>query len=283
MQSTLPWHIGCIDAHLAPIDRLLMRLECAVAGDTLRTLASVSGCLESFWASVSRSFETNHIQHAAAQLRRSTDMIPQPGTDHMLWLSSNGYCREDIRQIRYVVEAFHGLEPVFAILASLASRWLSQAYFDTPIGNICSLCHSQTIPPSYLGAIEFLNDSDDLSCVDHLAARHGKPVAAFFKALAVWPGYAYMASMDVTAIECFAETAWNIRLEAEDLASRIPMKPSQHPPWIDADAMRRSMTRCSVISSEVIAVTASLRNGFTLGEENERERRGARGGGGRAR
>ena len=249
----------------------------------MRTLASTPGCLESFWASVSRSFDTNHVQHAATQLRHSTDRIPQPETDHMSWLSSNGYGREDIRQIRYVVEVFHGLEPLFAILASLASRWLSKAYFDTPIGDVCFLCHSQTIHPSYLGAIEFLNDCHDLSCVDRLAAKHGKPLPAFYKALAVWPDYAYMACGEISTMQQFAETAWDIRMEAEALASRIPIKPSEHPPWLDADAMRRSMSRCSAISAEVIAVTTALRTGFTFSEESERERRGARGGNGRAR
>ncbi|MCE5314520.1 MAG: hypothetical protein ABFD49_08605 [Armatimonadota bacterium] len=270
MRSALPCHIGYIG------------LGSAIACDALRALASVAGCAESFWASVSRSYDTGHIHHAAAQLRRNAHLCIHSATDYMSWLADKGYCREDIRQIRYVVEVFCGLEPVFAIVTSLVNRWLSEAYFDASVRTAYSSSYSCASAPFYSGDIRFLNECDDLACVESLSGRHGEPVHAFFRALAVWPEFARTACGEVSGMERFYDASRNIRQEVEALSAGVPMRPCERPSDINTDALRLIISRCGIVSADVITAAAILRNGFIFGEESQRNACGMREGGDRA-
>jgi hypothetical protein len=164
------------------------------------------------------------------------------------------------------------MEPVFAILASLAIRWLAGEHFDVPAR---PTGHSQSISPFCSDSIESLKETDDLSCVESIAGKHGKPVHAFFRALSVWPEYARIACCEISGMEGFVETWGNTLQEAERLASRIPMWPSECPPWVNVESMRNSIITCSEMSAEVITAATALRNGFIVGEIRRRERRGA--------
>jgi hypothetical protein len=176
----IPWHIGRMDANPAVIDMLLRRIGSVFAGDILHTLASHRGCLELFCQSIRHALDTNHIHYAASQLRNSIELRLAPCPDHLSYLAAK-YSREQARQIKYVVEVFYKLEPVFAILTALARRWITRQYGgDTPVD----------LPdmdiPMCLGKIDFLDESHSAG------AQH-----SFYRALAKWPDYAVMVKDNI--------------------------------------------------------------------------------------
>ncbi|MEN6355670.1 MAG: hypothetical protein ABFD83_01150 [Armatimonadota bacterium] len=252
-----PWHIGRIDASPAVLDVVTRRIGSSFAGDILRILASHKGCLESFWQSISLSFETNHIQYAAARLRNGIDMGISPCADHLSYLAGR-YSREQARQIKYVVEVFYVLEPVFAILATLAQRWIARQFcFDTPASDHVSHCDDSDIPMC-LGEIDFQS----------IEAPH-----LFYSALAKWPDYAAMVRNEIENTCDFAEHASLAVREAQSLSEDITLSAPESAYCIDKGVMTRSIEQSSEMSAKVMVTATMLRKGFLIHEGGEREKR----------
>jgi hypothetical protein len=103
------------------------------------------------------------ILAAAERLRRQVLLLARKSVrlpDHLAWLDDHGFSREDSRQIRYVVEVFHNIEPLSAVLLALGVR-----------------------PGGWWLRIPIALVEDDGSPSTH----------PFFRALAVWPEYSAMA------------------------------------------------------------------------------------------
>ncbi|MCE5323486.1 hypothetical protein LLG46_09265 [bacterium] len=256
----MPWQIGRVDANFAILDIILRRVGSAFAGDILHILASRKGCLESFLRSIHYSLDTNHIHCAAAQLCKSIEMSLLPCPNNLSYLA-NKYSREQARQIKYVVEVFYTFEPIFAILAALAQRWIARQYSaNMPVDAHIDSSSNMDVPLC-LSKIDLPNKSYS-ACTSPL----------LYSALAKWPDYAALVTKEIGNVHGFVEKTQYAMYRAEFLSESIDLSASESRLRINDHEAERSIRRCSEMSADTIVVATMLRNGFIVGEKSERDK-----------
>lgn len=257
----MPWYIGHMDANPAVLDVILRKIGSGFAGDILRILASYKGCLESFWQSINHALETSHIQYAAFQLRHSLEIGHLHCSSHLLNLEDR-YSREQIRQIKYVFEVFYTFEPVYAILAALAQRWIDgKRSGNTPAAGRIKYWPDINMPICP-GKIDFA-DVNDNSGTQHL----------LYKALSKWPEYAAMVRKEIDNSRDAAERIRFAMYEAHALSADINIMPSDCFLPIDDVELEKSIHTCGQESACAIVTAIMLRKGLIMHEESEREKR----------
>lgn len=252
------------------ISRLCPQINDTIAGGIIDLLASKPGCLQSFWSSIEPSFTSCHVHTSAKELRYAAaievkEKIHFP--NHLYWLYENNYKREDIRRIRYVIEAFSNAEPMFAILAALALKWLKRLHLQTDIAH-CECDYSGT-RPTFIAPISLAIKPDANPSVVSKAQVH-----KFYKALSVWPGYA-ASVLDDPALytDTFMDSVIWLMRELRQLADNIPMRLCDSVDVTDEDELVSSIHQCIAASCEVILISNSLRRAFIKAEVGGRVKR----------
>lgn len=88
-------------------------------------LGVVPGLLAGFIAYIEPLLGSRDFASAVSAVRRSAESAAWYAvslTNHLRWLSENGFSREDTRQIRYLTEVLHTEEPAYALIAALTLR-----------------------------------------------------------------------------------------------------------------------------------------------------------------
>ncbi len=273
MRRISPLEIDCTSsaALLADIHR---RIGSNVESELLRALASVPGQLEAFWAAVEPAVNCCVLRTAAHSVRSEATRSASRSVhlpDQLAWLSEGGFTREDTRQLRYIVEAFHNLEPVFAVLAVLAREWLRDSGFGVDLGGSeCQLSPG----PIFTGAILFPGDSSQIwRLFPEPDAPHTQP-HPFYKALSTWPRYLEKVVSDLSNPACSVQFDGAVNSVRGSIGLALPGsgdKPAISP---TKDAgLAAAVERALVKSCEVSVLTAALRHSFIKGEVSARNRR----------
>lgn len=279
MQTKMPLRIGCQDRSPALVPEICRQIGSSFAGDILIALNSIPECLAPFWISVCSIFEAGYVQSAAQELRHcafSGNRALARDSNHLAWLTQQGYSREDIRQIRYVVEVFHSLEPVFAVIGALALRWVR----GPDPANTPGQSNLTTNPITYslfTGPIEFASESCCAEVLDDFARLSGRPIHLFYRALAIWPEYAQKVWNDIGSLALsgsLSEQVGFVNRKVEDLSGRILLHEPVRCPKIDSEGL---IQRCVSASGGVIVIASAMRRIFT-GEETRRRVVNARSG-----
>lgn len=262
MHHTTLTRVNCHITDSLIIARLCSPTSETIAGEIIDLLASKPGCLQSFWSSIEPAFTSCHVRSAAKELRYAAaievkNKIHLP--NHLDWLYENEYNREDTRQIRYIVEAFSNLEPVFAVLAALALKWLENS--GTQPNIVHSECDCSGTDPAFIAPI---------SLADGLHSQ----VHKFYKALSVWPCYARKVLDDSAGyIDTFEDSVAGLLRQLKKLADNIPMQLYDDIYIAYRDELKDSICRCMVESCEVILLSSSLRRMFIKAETDARLKR----------
>lgn len=246
-----------------------------VESQALVALSSLPGCLESFWAAAEPVWSASLVRSAADELSRHAARLVGESVhlpDHVDWLTRSGFTREDSRQIRYVVETFANLEPVFAVLAVLARGWLRGAGAEAPIQvGECLLSPG----PVFTGSVLLAGDSDQLW---RLFPDPGGPEARahpFLRALCMWSGYARKVHDDLNNPACalrFGEVIESVRECADSVAEPLvgfvgPCRRSS------TAGILAAVERSLQVSCDVIVLASALRRSFIRGEVRARTAR----------
>jgi hypothetical protein len=237
MQCT---HIGRIDSNPAAVDTLLRRIPSPVAGKLVQGLASMPGCIESFYKSIHSSLEAGLIHKGATRLRNTVQLFPIT-TSERISLFDLAHTREEIRQTKYLVEVLYYLEPVFAILAALALRWLADDFdLELPLEK-CSDCVS-FMPIGF----------HDLGLTADLST--------FSSALGPRE---------------FDSNSDRLRLitKAKSLSRSIALLPVRHPRGIDKLALKELINRSLKASAQALITASALRKIFIANEVADRKMR----------
>lgn len=239
-------HIGRIDTNPAAVDTLLRRIPSPVAGELVRALAARLDCIESFYESIRRSLEDSLIHKAAEKLRQTAYLFPITALECTSpFHSFQG--REEVRQIKYVVEVFYYLEPVFAILAALAERWIAEGF------NLELLSEERDDCTSFM-PIGF----DNFELVGTLNTSH-----TFYRTLT-----ACSYKIDADNAICNLLIA-----KARSLSHDITLLPVQHPHGIDKPALEDEITGSLKMSAATLVKTSVLRKVFIANEVADRKMR----------
>lgn len=187
------------------------------------------------------STESGFIKTTAANLRRrvSLKVGSSPAiSDHLTWLSNNGYSREDSRQIRYITEVFYNCEPMFSIACALAT--------------FGGLAITAELNCGCLGT--------DLTYSSAEQERH-TTVHAFFRSLGAWPRYGEMLTRELSHLDAFPELVKATAENAYSIASTISTN-NARPAGGFPDSL--------ITSCEVVVVTCTLRQMFINAETARR-------------
>lgn len=86
--------------------------------------AAVPGCLGPFLAAADHLLESDEFAPAVSRVRRAAELASRRVSlsNHLEWLSENGFSREDTRQIRYEVELWYADAPALALMAVIATK-----------------------------------------------------------------------------------------------------------------------------------------------------------------
>ena len=201
-RRTSPFAGGYADSRTAALDIAYRRIGSNVESELFNKLAQLQGCFEAFWVSVEPVFDSCLIRSAADELRRRASEIVQTTLcfpDHLAWLTAQNFSREDIRQIRYIIESFYNLEPVFAVLGAIARRWAEGAFRETigPSEDVrakpdrCGVCRCD---PARRQPESRWRNPDTWS--DFFPGE----LPPFYKALAIWPDYLEKLRADLTEV-----------------------------------------------------------------------------------
>jgi len=216
-------------------------------------------------------FDSCLIRISAGALRDEADRLTSNQIElrgHLDWLAGNGSSREQSRQIRYVVETFHIVEPVLAIIAAAARELLSGRFPARPRRE--AGCRPSAIT---LGVgIDFAAESEAAALFRGIPG--GRPPHAFLRALAVWPDYAGKLQQDLS----HDHRAVLVRIGA-GLRSRVGQLVFQSrtgvTEWNSASPpdLLKAFNDCVKASCDVIPLVAALRRGLIQDEIRARQRR----------
>jgi hypothetical protein len=243
-------------------------LGCTIESDALSTLAEQPEELTAFWTAIRPAIQHSIVRSAADEVRRTADNFARQRPllpDHLSWLAEHGHSREDARQIRYVVEAFYNLEPLFAMLAASAAKWaVSDSVGPWMVPRTPD--HART-PAWFTGAV-------------NLAARAAAPIGAvpadhpLARALAIWPDYMDKALHDLEAAASrtgMVEAATMLHSIVDLLTGHIPLMSDGC--VAQGTALAEQMKSCLSASLEATVVACMLRRGFIRSETAARNRR----------
>ena len=244
------------------------------AGKTLRLLADVPRSLEMFVLSLQSAFTFGLIRSSASQLRKSTtkDCSGLRFPDQLSWLAENGYSREDTRQIRYVVEIFHHLEPVFMVIMALAARVMKTSDADAGSGSWALGSVEDDVLCS--GPIQHLDEKTYKKCLDPIFEKFGFPAHLFFRSLAVWPDFLEniwaCVERSIDADE-YAVASNGLHAKVNSLAARIPLSRSS---CVFGDECTNDAIENALSTSvDVMLIASSLRRAFLRTEVASRNKR----------
>lgn len=237
MQCT---HIGRIDTNPASVDILLRRIPSPIAGELVRNLASMPGCIESFYKSIHSSLEVGLVHKGATRLRNTVQLFPIT-TSERISLFDSTYTREEVRQTKYLVEVLYYLEPVFAILAALALRWIAED-FDLELPS-----------EKYDEGVSFMP-----------IGFHDLGLAADLSTF----------SSALCPLEVDSESD-RLRLitKAKSLSRSIVLLPVRHPRGIDKPALKELINRSLKASAQALITASALRKIFIANEVADRKMR----------
>jgi hypothetical protein len=201
--------------------------------------------------------EANRLTTSRIELRGRLD-----------WLAGNGSSREQSRQVRYVVETYHVLEPVLAVIAAAARELLSGR----------SLVRPRTATDCWTGwvaraqGIDFAAEDDAAALFRGIFPRG--PTHAFLRALAVWPDYAQKVQGDLSDEHrnLLASVANELQLRVEGLVFQLMAGVSER----NRPGPRRlteALDGCLNASCRVLPLIAALRRGLIQDEVAARKRR----------
>jgi hypothetical protein len=246
-----------------------------IQSDALSALAERPDDLAGFWAAITPAIERSFITCAADEVRRTADNFIKDHValpDYLSWLASSGYDREDSRQLRYVIEAFHHLEPLFAILAAAGAKWARS-------GSLGSWLvprhegHSDT-PIIFGGAIDFATDTHGIHTTGPRREYPETLSHPLARALAVWPGYIdkVLSDLESTAPSQEPQEAIVVLRSTVDLLTpRLPVAAATPAPRRSLLADRLKL--CLEASLEAIIIACAVRRSFAKGEIAARSRR----------
>ncbi|MCE5197614.1 MAG: hypothetical protein ABFD54_10935 [Armatimonadota bacterium] len=269
MHITALSHAGSQYHVSTPADILYRKIGSSVVGEIFDLPARASDCDNGFRELLANALDEGHIHDAASSLRENALLVARasfPMRYHFDWLKERGFSREDIRQIRYVVEMFHNIEPVFAIIAALARRWSSGTARKTPQRHTSR--RTQLITRAVFIHPPLLHDPyEHLPCLEPALRRHAEPIHQFYRALAIWPDYMQKMWDDLGGCVGMDSAISGLDARADALASRIPFTHSRD----DADHSDMCwINRCCTVSLEVSLIASALRHGFTRDETAKR-------------
>ncbi|MCL5102759.1 MAG: hypothetical protein M1133_01415 [Armatimonadetes bacterium] len=200
-------------------------------------------CLDFAREWLGSSFDLRRVEWAAKKLRqRAYTRVWESGlvSNYLDWLRERGHSREDARQIRYLVEVYYDVEPVYAILASLLHRHRPRAWDH------------------------FI---DSINCLD-ADRQHGRLIHRFHKALAAWPDYAQLVREEVIGADAYPEAIRATLADIETLSGAIPL----HKGTKEEKPRPKCTSICLSASASVITLTSMLRRGFIAAEIAARDR-----------
>jgi len=253
------------------------RIGSNIEFDLISVLASVPDCLETFWAAIEPIWESCLIRRAAEDLRKKASRLVAESIlipDQLNALASGGYTREDIRQIRYIVEVFYNLEPVFAVIAAIARVFCTRApgTLAQPILE-CRLSPG----PVFAGTILIPDNADQLPPV--FPCRHGidQPSHSIVRALGNWPDYCRKLHEELNNPACavpFARVTDEVRTCLDAIGDYIVafLSPCRPRPLF-GDNIIAAVYRSMEASCEAIVLASVLRRSFIRSEILDRRRR----------
>lgn len=277
MYRTSPsYHTDCRDASEGLLAEIHRRIGSNIECEALNLLASMPGCLEPFWFSLTPALDARAVHVAANELRRTSSQSIRDGIrlpDHLARLSECGYSREDRRQVQYVVEAFYNLEPVFAVLAAAALEWLAGGTGGTarplPAARFEPTC------PAFSGRIS-LADEDEVRALGVRGCGEERSIHPLYRALAVWPRYLCKVCEDLSSEanrHTCAEAAAALARTMEFLPVRPLARSASVPLEVDVDRAIGLIRRCLAASFDAIVIATALRRTFIKAEIAGRARR----------
>ncbi len=266
---------GYADSRTAALDIAYRRIGSNVESELFNKLAQLQGCFEAFWVSVEPVFDSCLIRSAADELRRRASEIVQATLcfpDHLAWLTAQSFSREDIRQIRYIVESFYNLEPVFAVLCAIARRWADGAFGETMAPR--RTCERSLTDAAFAGAIQFADNQVTLRNPDAWSDFFPGELPPFYKALAIWPDYLEKLRADLTEVVNvyrYDRAAQTLFSELDTISGAI--SPSHGSCNHAVNGMEETTRWCTMRSCEVVIVSSALRRMYTKAEIGARMRR----------
>jgi|GEM_PF-2434254 len=259
------------------LSKIYRRIGSNIDFDLLNVLASVPDCLETFWAAIEPMWESCLIRRAAEDLRKKASRLAAKSIlipDQLNALASDCYTREDIRQIRYIVEAFYNLEPVFAVIAAIARVFCTSAQ-DPPTHTIleCRLSPG----PVFAETILIPDNADQIPPV--FPCRHGidQPSHSIVRALGNWPDYCRKLHEELNNPACavpFARVTDEVRTCLDAIGDYIVafLDPYRPKPSFGDNAIP-AVFRSMEASCEAIVLASVLRRSFIRSEILNRRRR----------
>ncbi len=91
------------------------------------TLARVPDCPEGLASRLGEIVFSDEFAWCTTEIRRTAEASAWYAvslTNHIDWLTANGFTREDARQVRYLAEVVHSREPAIALTAAVVLRLL---------------------------------------------------------------------------------------------------------------------------------------------------------------
>lgn len=257
---------------------IYQRIGSNIESDLLSALASVPGCLETFWAAIEPIWDSCLIRRAAEDLRKKTSRLAAESIripEQLDQLASDGYTREDIRQIRYVVEAFYNLEPVFAVIAAIAQAICTRPP-STAVQPVLVECRISP-GPVFAGTIFIPDDAGQLPQVfpcRHEIDQHPHPI---IRALGNWPDYCQKLHEELNNPACavpFAQVTDEVCASLDAIGDYIVtfLSPSRPRPSFGND-IRAAIYHSAEDSCAAMVLSSVLRRSFIRSEILGRRRR----------
>ena len=271
MHPGAPSGCGTTDTQENLLVRIKRRVGCGFEPRLFDVLRATPSPLDARLLGLESLFDSCLIRTSADMLRDEADRLSSNHIElrgHLDWLAGNGSSREQSRQVRYVVETFHILEPVLAIVAAAARELLSGRPFARGIrGTGCP-----PGPITLAADIDFAAESKAAALFRGIA-REGAP-HAFLRALAVWPDYVGKVRQDLSD----DHRAALARIGAE-LRSWVGQLVFQSGSGVNernsagSPGLLRALDDCVEASCDVIPLIAALRRGLIQDEIRARQRR----------
>lgn len=245
-----------------------------VVGEFAEVLAGTEGRLSDFWRSVRPCVDSGAVFAGAAELRRAASVLATTVldfSDHLEWLRKSGHGREDQRQIRYVVEAFHYLEPVSAVLAVAAALWAMGHVLPEPVAT--TACTPVATQPVFTARLLFAHVPDTL--VIPGTSRHPSSPHAFNAALAVWPRYLENVLTEMSPVAyCsdWARALETMEVTAFEIGDAI-VAGGGRMPYGSSETLGEALLGCIRRSCAVTVTASALRRAFIAAEVRARESR----------
>lgn len=196
------------------------------ASRTLKLLGYKPQHVDAIAAAIQTNGTFNLIRSSAAYLCRNAFKNIDSYihlSDHMSWLINNDYSREDIRQIRYIAEVFHYIEPVFILMAAFF-EYVMQRHESNE--SVSRLPECEEIKILLTGPVDYVCEDNIPYCINAICDRYGTPLHMFYRALAIWPDFLKHIwdelEVDLNTV-AYAIEANDINRQAFVLASKIPI------------------------------------------------------------